>query len=81
MPAFVLPQFLLCGLLVPRDQLPDALHIVSDVLPLSYAVDAMRTITTSAQPAADVGQDLAIVLAFVVASVVLGSATLRRRTP
>ena len=81
MPAFVLPQFLLCGLLVPRDQLPTALRIVSDVLPLSYAVDAMRSITTSAEPAADVGQDLAIVLAFVVASVVLGSVTLRRRTP
>jgi ABC-2 type transport system permease protein len=81
MPAFVLPQFLLCGLLVPRDQLPTALRIVSDVLPLSYAVDAMRSITTSAEPAADVGQDLAIVLVFVVASVVLGSVTLRRRTP
>jgi ABC-2 type transport system permease protein len=81
MPAFVLPQFLLCGLLVPRDQLPTALRIISDALPLSYAVDAMRSITTSAQPAAEVGRDLAIVLAFVVASVVLGSATLRRRTP
>jgi ABC-2 type transport system permease protein len=81
MPAFVLPQFLLCGLLVPRDQLPTALRIVSDALPLSYAVDAMRSITTSARPVADVGRDLAVVLAFVVASVVLGSATLRRRTP
>ena len=80
MPAFVLPQFLLCGLLVPRDQLPDALRIVSDVLPLSYAVDAMRTITTSADPAAEVGRDLAIVLVFVVASVALGAATLRRRS-
>lgn len=81
MPAFVLPQFLLCGLLVPRDQLPDALRILSDVLPLSYAVDAMRSITTSASPGAEVGRDLAIVLAFIVASVVLGSATLRRRSP
>jgi ABC-2 type transport system permease protein len=81
MPAFVLPQFLLCGLLVPRDQLPTALRIISDALPLSYAVDAMRTITVSAQPGADVGRDLLVVLAFVVGSVVLGSATLRRRTP
>ena len=40
MPAFVLPQFLLCGLLVPRDQLDDVLRWVSSVLPLSYAVDA-----------------------------------------
>ena len=29
LPAFVLPQFLLCGLLVPRDQLPDVLHWIS----------------------------------------------------
>ena len=42
MPAFVLPQFLLCGLLVPRDQLPDVLRWISNVLPLSYAVDLMR---------------------------------------
>ena len=41
MPAIVLPQFLLCGLLVPRDDLPDVLERVSDVLPLSYAVDAL----------------------------------------
>jgi ABC-2 type transport system permease protein len=81
MPAFVLPQFLLCGLLVPRDDLPTALRLVSDVLPLSYAVDAMRTITTSAEPGADVSQDVLIVLAFVVAAIVLGAATLRRRTP
>lgn len=81
MPAFVLPQFLLCGLLVPRDQLPTALHVISDVLPLSYAVDAMRTITSSVDPAADVGRDLLIVLAFVVAAIILGAASLRRRTP
>ena len=51
MPAFVLPQFLLCGLLVARDALPDVLRWVSDVLPLSYAVDAMKTITSSADAA------------------------------
>ena len=41
MPAFVLPQFLLCGLLVARDQMPAVLSTISDWLPLSYAVDAM----------------------------------------
>jgi ABC-2 type transport system permease protein len=81
MPAFVLPQFLLCGLLVPRDDLPSALRIVSDVLPLSYAVDAMHTITTSAEPGADVMLDILIVLGFVVAAIVLAAATLRRKTP
>ena len=33
MPAFVLPQFLLCGLLVPRDEMNDVLHGVSDGAP------------------------------------------------
>ena len=80
MPAFVLPQFLLCGLLTPRDQLPSILETVSDVLPLSYAVDGMRTLATSADATDDVLQDVLVVLGFVCAAVLLGSATLRRRT-
>jgi ABC-2 type transport system permease protein len=81
MPAFVLPQFLLCGLLVPRDALPPFLHAVSNLLPLSYAVDAMRTLTKDADASARVLADVAVVLAFALAAVALGSATLRRRTP
>ena len=81
MPAFVLPQFLLCGLLVARDRLPDLLRPVSDVLPLSYAVDAMKVVTTSATPGGDVLGDAVVILGWVVASLVLGSLTLRRRTP
>jgi ABC-2 type transport system permease protein len=81
MPAFVLPQFLLCGLLVPREQLPRALELISDFLPLSYAVDAMRTLTTQVDAAGEVGRDVAIVAAFAVAAIAAGSLTLRRRTP
>jgi ABC-2 type transport system permease protein len=81
MPAFVLPQFLLCGLLVPRDGLPGVLRPVSDVLPLSYAVDAMRTLTTNASGTGDVLRDVVVVLAFALGSIALGAATLRRRTP
>jgi ABC-2 type transport system permease protein len=80
MPAFVLPQFLLCGLLTPRDQLPGVLEAVSNVLPLSYAVDGMRTLAAVADGTGDVVQDVLIVLGFVLGSVLLGSATLRRRT-
>jgi ABC-2 type transport system permease protein len=36
MPAVVIPQILLCGLFVPRDQLPPVLEAVSSALPLSY---------------------------------------------
>jgi ABC-2 type transport system permease protein len=81
MPAFVLPQFLLCGLLVPRDDLPSLLARVSDLLPLSYAVDAMNTVAGTADPVADVAGDLAVVLGWAAAALLLGSLTLRRRTP
>jgi ABC-2 type transport system permease protein len=81
LPAFILPQFLLCGLLVPRDALPDVLRWISDVLPLSYAVDAMQAITSSADAGSDVARDIGVVLAFVVVAVAAGAATLRRRTP
>ena len=80
LPAFVLPQFLVCGLLVPRDQLPTALERLSDVMPLSYAVDAMRTISTQSGGTGDVVRDLAVVLGFAVAALAAGAATLRRRT-
>lgn len=80
MPALILPQFLLCGLLVPRGQLPTGLRQLSDVLPLSYAVDAMKTLSTDADPGSKVSVDLAVLAGFIVVSLVLGAWTLRRRT-
>ncbi|WP_372729462.1 ABC transporter permease [Nocardioides sp.] len=79
MPALVIPQILLCGLFVPREQLPAVLATISDLLPLSYAVDAMQHLTRSASTA-EVWQDLAVVGGFVVVLLALGAATLRRRT-
>jgi ABC-2 type transport system permease protein len=80
MPAFILPQFLLCGLLIPRDQLPTVLEWISNLLPLSYAVDAMKEITRNADPFSAVAGDLGIVLGFVVAALALASLTLSRRS-
>jgi ABC-2 type transport system permease protein len=80
MPLLVFPQILLCGLFVPRALLPDVLGAVSDVLPLSYAVDAMEHLTRT--PATgDVWRDLAVVAAYTLAGLALGAATLPRRTP
>ena len=80
MPAVVLPQLLLCGLFVARDDLPPVLHAVADVLPLSYAVDAMNQVTVSETLTRDLAVDLLVVGGFVVAALGLGAATLRRRT-
>ena len=56
------------------------LEAISNVLPLSYAVDAMNHLTASASTA-EVWADLAIVTAFALGGLCLGAATLRRRTP
>lgn len=78
MPALVIPQILLCGLFVPREDLPRVLGVVSDLLPLSYAVDAMQTVASGAT--GTVGQDIAVVSAYVVAGLALGALTLRRQS-
>jgi ABC-2 type transport system permease protein len=80
MPAVVLPQFLLCGLLVPRDELGTVLEAISWALPLSYAVDAMQRITVESGVSARTLVDLAVVSVAIALSVGLGAATLRRRT-
>jgi ABC-2 type transport system permease protein len=79
MPALVVPQILLCGLFVPRDLMPDLLGRISDVLPLSYAVDAMSELVNTTETA-QVGRDLTVVAGFIVACLALGAATLRRQT-
>lgn len=80
MPALVLPQLLLCGLFVPRDALPDVLSAVSDVLPLSYAVEAMREVQLSSVWTTDLTVDLVVVGGSGLLALLLGAATLRRRT-
>jgi ABC-2 type transport system permease protein len=79
-PLVILPQLLLCGLLVARDRMPPVLHAISDALPLSYAVDGMHHLSRRAGAGGAVSVDVAIVLGFAVGALVLGAATLRRQT-
>jgi ABC-2 type transport system permease protein len=80
MPAVVFPQLLLCGLLTPRSSMDAALRAVSDVLPLTYAIDAMQRVTSSSGAGHRIGIDLTVVCATMIAALVLGAVTLRRRT-
>ena len=79
LPAFVLPQFLLCGLLLPHAQMPRALQRIADVLPLSYSVDGV-TRSATAGLSRTVLVNLLVTLACTAAALLLGAATLRRRT-
>jgi ABC-2 type transport system permease protein len=80
LPAVILPQFLLCGLLVPRDAMPSVLNAISDFLPLSYAVDAMGELSRSTDFSSTVALDVIVVAGCAVAALAIGAATLRRRT-
>lgn len=79
-PLIILPQLLLCGLLLPRQRMPAALHALSDLLPLSYAVDGMHHLTHRRGTSAALWADIAIVLGFAAGALLLGAVTLRRRT-
>jgi ABC-2 type transport system permease protein len=81
LPAFVLPQFFLCGLLVPRERLGSVLNGISDFLPLSYAVDAMHESVAEGGLTGQIGRDLAVVGGGAFAALAAGATTLRRQTP
>lgn len=80
MPAVVLPQVLLCGLLQPRDQMAGWLQAISDVLPMSYAVQALTELGAHTEPTGVMWRDLGIIVGCVIVALLLGAATLRRRT-
>jgi len=76
MPAFILPQLLLCGLMVPLAQLPTGLRNVADVLPMTAAVHAI----TPAQTTSYYAEQFAVMVVYIVVALIAGSTTLRRRT-
>ncbi len=80
MPAVVLPQFLLCGLIVDRGQMAGWLRTVSDALPLTYAYDALAKVAGGGPYGSRFGLDVAVVVGAVLLALALGAATLRRRT-
>lgn len=78
MPLVIIPQLLLAGLFMNRSDMPTALTYVSDVLPVSYSIDAVNSILAGDGNA--IWAPVAILVAFIAGALVLGSLTLRRRT-
>ncbi|MBA0053850.1 ABC transporter permease [Streptomyces sp. AJS327] len=80
MPAMIFPQILLCGLFAPRDAMQPVLEAISNVLPMSYAVDGMNEVLRNSEATGDFVRDIAVVAGSALLVLLLGSATLRRRT-
>ena len=81
MPLVIAPQLLLCGIIVPREQLPDWLQWASNAMPASYALEALRQVGAHAELTSLAVRDFLIVTGFAVSALALAAATLRRRTP
>lgn len=81
MPVVVMPQVLLCGLFWPREEMIGWLQAASDVMPMTYSVDALLEVIANVDPTRQLWRDLAIVGCATVVALLLGAATLRRRTP
>jgi ABC-2 type transport system permease protein len=80
LPAVVLPQVLLCGLFTPREQMVGWLEALSNVMPLSYVVEALGEVGTSSEITDTLTRDIGIIVAVSVLVLVLAAATLRRRS-
>jgi ABC-2 type transport system permease protein len=80
MPAVIFPQLLLCGLFTPRSEMHPVLEGISNVLPMSYAVDGMNEVLKHTDVTTAFVRDALIVAACALLVLTLGAATLRRRT-
>ncbi|MCU1696619.1 MAG: antibiotic transporter permease [Mycobacterium sp.] len=81
MPVVIVPQLLLCGIIVPRDLLPEWLQWISNAMPASYALEALRQVGANTDLTGTAARDIAVVVGFAVVALCLAAATLRRRTP
>lgn len=80
-PLVVVPQFLLSGILFPVSSEPQVLQYVSNVLPLTYAVNGLRDVMIKGADLSwtSLQIDVGVVLGFVILLIAAGVATLRRR--
>lgn len=81
LPLVALPQLLLCGLFVPRDEMAGWLETLSNLMPLSYSVEALLHVGMHRETTPELWLNLAIVAGVIVVALALGAVTLRRRTP
>lgn len=77
LPAVLLPQLLLSGLLAPRESMPALFQAISNFLPLTYAIDATRKII---QGYGSITNDLLLIALFLIVLLGAGAVTLKRKT-
>jgi ABC-2 type transport system permease protein len=79
-PIVIVPQGLLGGVFWPIDRLPAILQAIAHVMPVTYAVDALREVMLKGSDlgAVAVQTDLLVLAAIALVFVVLGALTIKR---
>jgi ABC transporter DrrB family efflux protein len=80
MPAVVMPQILLGGLFVPREQMVDWLQTISNALPLTYVIEALGEVGKTSLVTGTLLRDTGIMTGTAIIALALAASTLRRRT-
>jgi ABC-2 type transport system permease protein len=73
-----MPIWLLAGFVVPRDRLPGWVQPLSDAIPASHAIDALRASTLRGARLGDIAGTLALAVATSAAFALIGFVALRR---
>lgn len=79
-PAFVIPQLLICGLFIPREQMADGLQWLARIMPVTYTVDGMRAAMTTTGVSADLLNNMLVLAVFGFGALILGALTMRRQS-
>ncbi len=77
-PVVLAPQIFLSGVIIPVEQMPEVFEWLSVVLPLTYAVDALREIMLRGTDLSSLWLNLAVLAAFSGALLAAAVASLRR---
>jgi ABC-2 type transport system permease protein len=81
MPLVIAPQLLLAGIIVPRAVMPNWLEWISNVMPASYALEALQQVGSHPELTGTAIRDIVVVIGCALVALCLAAATLRRRTP
>lgn len=78
-PIVIVPQVLLSGIILPVENLPRGLRILSSLMPLTYANHAMTDVMIRGLGFSEVTLELVALLGFAVVALLLSALTLRRQ--
>jgi ABC-2 type transport system permease protein len=81
MPLVIAPQLLLAGIIVPPGADARLVEWISNVMPASYALEALQQVGANPELNATTVRDIIVVIGCAIVALCLAAATLRRRTP